>query len=137
MTLRYTFASLAATLLGCTSFAHAQDASLLDEYFTLFETQSANTLPLAETVTFDGTTLPQPIVGRPAVIGFLNQIVPSLGIEEIEVVQRFETLDGACVELVFQYEARDAVEYAHCLEFENGEITAIRLYFDPRPFLRE
>ena len=137
MKLRYRFASLLASILGCTSLAHAQDASLLDEYFALFETQSANTLPLAEDISFDGTTLPAPIVGRPAVVGFLNQIVPRLGIEEITVVQRFETLNGACVELVFEYEARDFVEYAHCLEFENGEITAIRLYFDPRPFLRE
>ncbi|MEM6827391.1 MAG: hypothetical protein AAF553_05560 [Pseudomonadota bacterium] len=114
---------------------HAQDTPVFDQYFTLFEKKSANELPLTDDVTFDGTLLPEAIRGKPAVVGFLNNAVPNLGIKSIKTVQKFETEEGACAELMFDYETRGTVEYVHCLEIEGGQISAIRLYFDPRPFL--
>ncbi|MEO1040710.1 MAG: nuclear transport factor 2 family protein [Pseudomonadota bacterium] len=120
-----------------TTAAQSQETPVFDTYFTLFETLSADHLPLTEDVTFDGTLLSDTIVGRENVVSFLNRAVPSLGIQSVAIQQRFETADGACAELIFTYETRGTVEYAHCLEIEDGEISAIRLYFDPRPFLNE
>ena len=127
-------------IMGCVTampLAYADTPSVLDQYLALYETESANVLPLTEDVTFDGSLLPEPIMGRDAVVSFLNRVVPSLGIKSVEIQQRFETADGACVEILFDYETLGQLEYAHCLEIEDGQISAIRLYFDPRPFLRE
>ena len=127
------------SVVGLSSVATAEDSKtpVFDAYFTVFEGGSADNLPLTDDVMFDGSLLPEPIAGRDAVVLFLNRVVPSLGIMSIDVKQIFETRDGACAELVFNYETLGQVEYAHCLEIAGGEISAIRLYFDPRPFLDE
>ncbi len=127
---------LAAALSGHAA-AEDEAASLFDQYFTLYETQSADDLPLTDDVTFDGSLLSETIVGKGNVVAFLNRVVANLGFQSVEVIQRLESDEGACAELIFHYETRGQVEYAHCLEFEEGQISAIRLYFDPRPFLED
>ena len=126
--------SFAAALVAVSlSTAKAEGPSLLDQYLAVFESKTAETLPLAENASFNGPLLSRPIVGRGDVAGFLTRVSTSL--EITQVIQRFETLDGACAELVFYFEEQDfTVDEVHCLTFEDGQITSVRLYFDPSPF---
>ena len=117
--------------------AHAEETPVLDQYLKMFQTMSADDLPLTNDVTFDGTLLQQQVSGRQAVVSFLNTTIPRLGFISVSVRQKFETSTGACAEMVFEYKERGSLEYAHCLEIEDGRIAAIRLYFDPRPFLQK
>jgi len=128
---------LLVTWLSAQAAAEDETGSLFDQYFTLYETQSADDLPLADDVTFDGPLLSEAIVGKHNVVAFLNRLVPNLGLQSVEVIQRLESDEGACAELLFHYETSGQLEYAHCLEFEQRKISAIRLYFDPRPFLED
>lgn len=110
--------------------------SLLDAYFSVFETKAADPLPLAEDATFFGSLLSEPIVGRDEVVAFLNRVAPSVQLKEVK--QSFESDEGACAELVFLVQADDlAMEEAHCLKIRDGEIQSIRLYYDPRPLLED
>ncbi|MEM1174123.1 MAG: nuclear transport factor 2 family protein [Pseudomonadota bacterium] len=107
---------------------------ILDAYFTVFETKTADHLPLADDATFFGALLAEPIVGRDQVIAFLNRVAPSVQLKDIK--QAYEGDTGGCAELVFVFEGQGVtLEEAHCLTISDGKITAIRLYFDPRPLL--
>ncbi|MEM6514101.1 MAG: nuclear transport factor 2 family protein [Pseudomonadota bacterium] len=108
--------------------------TVLNAYFSVFETKSANDLPLSEDATFYGALLPEPIVGREAIIAFLNRVAPSVELKEVK--QAFEGESGACAELVFTFSgAGVTLEEAHCLKIDEGQIVSIRLYYDPRPLL--
>jgi len=128
--------ALALFVLGplVPSSANAWELSALDRYLAALEEQTGAELPLSEEVTFNGSLLPQPIVGREQVLGFLNQVLPSIELTDIK--QRLEGPDGACAELVFHFPERGvSLDEVHCLTIKDGSITAIRLYFDPRPYL--
>lgn len=127
-------------LILCVSIAQVATASsdhpqtILKAYFSVFETKSANDLPLSEDATFYGALLPEPIVGREAIIAFLNRVAPSVELKEVK--QAFEGENGACAELVFAFlGAGITLEEAHCLKIDDGKIVSIRLYYDPRPLL--
>ena len=127
------FGFAAAFVAASLSTAKAESPSLLDQYLAVFESKTAETVPLAENANFNGPLLAKPLVGRGDVAGFLTRVSTSL--EITRVIQRFETLDGACAELVFYVEEQDfTADEVHCLTYEDGQITSVRLYFDPSPF---
>ncbi|MEL7393364.1 MAG: hypothetical protein AAFU81_02100 [Pseudomonadota bacterium] len=126
------FAVLAvASVAAC---AHSAPPPVLDEYLRVFEEKSTDHLVLTDDASFFGALLSDPIVGDQEIIAFLNRVLPSL--ELVEVKQAHQGLNGACAELVFQFGDQD-LEEAHCITFEQGAISSIRLYFDPRPLLPE
>ena len=133
-------AAALAAVAGCSQSMDAGPAAeasnpspnLLGAYLAVFEAEAADALPLADDASFYGALLPAPIVGRDEVRAFLNRVAPS--VELLEVRQQFEGPDGACAELLFRFGELE-LEEAHCLKFEDGQIAAIRLYYDPRPLL--
>lgn len=128
---RETLTSLLALsfLAGC---AHSEPAPAMGDYLSIFKTKTTETLALTEDATFYGPLLSEPIKGRDQITQFYSQVLPSL--ELIEVTHAYEGPNGGCAELVFKLGERE-LEEAHCIRFEQGRITSIRLYFDPRPFL--
>ena len=106
----------------------------LDAYLAVFETKTADQLPLAADATFIGSLLSEPIVGKDQVVSFLNRVAPSVQLKQVK--QSFEGDGGACAELVFVFQNQDVtLEEAHCIRIGDGKITSIRLYYDPRPLL--
>ncbi|MEM1380409.1 MAG: hypothetical protein AAGH41_07285 [Pseudomonadota bacterium] len=122
----------AAAFSSCTGLPNDQHEALLSIYIDVFDKNAVDGLPLAENVTFSGPLLAEPIVGRDQVAAFLSQVSPSVAV--IEVRQSFEGPEGGCAELALRVGDRD-VEEVHCVTFDDGAISAIRLYFDPRPLL--
>lgn len=117
-----------------TTVADETNQPILNAYFSVFETKMADQLPLAESATFFGSLLSEPIVGKKEVISFLNRVAPSVKLEQVK--QSFEGDNGACAELVFVFQSQDVtLEEAHCIRIKDGKITSIRLYYDPRPLL--
>ena len=109
---------------------------ILEAYFLVFDTKSANDLPLSEDATFFGSLLSEPITGRDQVVAFLNRVAPSVELKQVK--QAFEGPYGACAELVFFFQAQDVtLEEAHCIKIRDGKILSIRLYYDPRPLMGE
>lgn len=111
------------------------DQPMLDQYLAVFIDKSADDLPLTDGATFYGALLPAPIVGRDEVTAFLNRVSPAVDL--VEVRQRFEGESGACAELLFRFGGGVELEEAHCLTIQGDNISAIRLYYDPRPLLDE
>ncbi|MEO0365957.1 MAG: hypothetical protein AAF265_10725 [Pseudomonadota bacterium] len=124
----------AGLCLPGTTYSQSNSQPVLDTYLSVFKTNTADDLPLADDVTFLGALLPEPIVGRDQVIVFLNRVAPSVQLTQVK--QAFESPSGACAELVFALQDGDLImEEAHCIRIRDGEIVSIRLYFDPRPLL--
>lgn len=120
-------------LLIATSATWAAD-SKLQTYLDALRSGSAHDLPLTGDATFYGALLPAPIVGRDAVVSFLNRVLPSITLKEVR--QQFEGENGACAELLFEFEGLpEPLEEAHCIEYEGDSISRIRLYYDPRPLI--
>ena len=116
-------------LAGC---VHAESTPVLDEYLSVFNEKTTANLPLSDDASFYGPLLSEPIVGNDEVAQFLDRVLPSL--ELVRVKQALEGDGGACAELVFGFGDRE-LEEVHCIEFQQGAITSLRLYFDPRPLL--
>ena len=118
----------------CPALAASQDQPLLTAYLSIFNSNVADDLPLSDGVTFYGSLLSEPIRGRDNVVVFLNRVTPSIQLKEVK--QAYEGTTGACAELVFVLHEQDiTLEEAHCMQIRNGQIEAIRLYYDPRPLM--
>lgn len=125
---------IALLAVGASGSACADDTSLIDQYLSVFDQNSADDLPLTDDASFDGALLDEPIIGRDNVIAFLNRVSP--GVEFTQIVHRFETDKGACLEARVEFSGVDGtLEEAHCFDIEDGKIAAVRLYYDPRPLL--
>ncbi|MEL7312615.1 MAG: hypothetical protein AAFN07_13970 [Pseudomonadota bacterium] len=130
------FVLVISALLLCPAEALAgeHDYPILDAYLSVFRSKVADELPLSDDVTFYGSLLPEPIVGRNQVITFFNKVAPSVQLRQVK--QAFEGANGACAELVFYFEGADVLlEEAHCIQIKDGKILSIRLYYDPRPLM--
>ena len=104
----------------------------MDQYLTVFTEKTTDNLLLSDDASFYGPLLSEPIVGNDEIVQFLDQVLPSF--ELVQVKQALEGDDGACAELVFRYGDLE-LEEVHCMDFQQGVISSIRLYFDPRPIL--
>lgn len=101
---------------------------VLDEYLNVFKETTTANLPLSEDASFYGPLLAGPIVGNDKVVQHLDRVLPLR--EFVRVKQALGGDDGACAVLVFRFGDRE-FEEAHCIEFQQGAITSIRLYYDP------
>lgn len=114
--------------------ADSPSNGLMDLYLTVLNGAAVESLPLADDVEFMGSALEAPFEGAAAVKAFLSRVQPAL--ERIEVRQITTGPKGGCLELVAHTKWTETpLEEVHCLGVEDGQITRIRLYFDPRPLL--
>ena len=116
--------------------ADSVDARYIAEaYIDALQEKSMDDLPLATDVTFSGPLLPEPIVGRGPVSAFLNRVAPALASVDVKSINTHDK--GACIEteVVFASMPDRSLPEVACLSVNQGEITGIRLYFDPRPLI--
>ena len=108
---------------------------IAEAYIDALQEKSMDDLPLATDVTFSGPLLPEPIVGRGPVSAFLNRVAPALASVDVKSINTHDK--GACIEteVVFASMPDRSLPEVACLSVNQGEITGIRLYFDPRPLI--
>jgi len=107
-------------------------AKLLDAYIAGYTTGDYTNVRFAADVTFEGPVTNGKIVGKSALQKFLSNVRAKA------VRVKRQIIDGqvACVLAEFETAEGIAVPFCEFFRIENGEITEIRPYFDPRPLIR-
>lgn len=129
--------TIAAIIIGLTH-AYADDVppaqAALIAYGQALEGKSVAALNLHPAVRFSGPLLAKPLTGRDAVRGLYGRVFS--GMNSINITRISFADDGGCIELAIELEGQPApLAEVHCLNVQNGQITKITLYLDPRPLL--
>jgi Domain of unknown function (DUF4904) len=107
-------------------------AKLLEAYIDGYKSGDYGKVRFAADVTFEGPLTNGKIVGKPAVQRFLSNAHAK------DVRVKRQIIDGqfACVLADFESTEGIVVPFCEFFRIRNGEISEIRPYFDPRPFVR-
>jgi hypothetical protein len=105
---------------------------LLDAYIGGYTTGDYANVRFAADVRFEGPLTNGRILGKAAV----QKFVSSVRAKDVRVKRQI--IDGhvACVLADFETAEGIVVPFCEFFRIENGEITEIRPYFDPRPLIR-
>ncbi|MEM0928503.1 MAG: hypothetical protein AAGI89_04335 [Pseudomonadota bacterium] len=125
--------ALAATLFVALAISPGNEA-VAQTFFDGMASGDVEQIKLADAVTFSGPLLNEPLSGKPAVSSFLDGVAAQLS---ITVEQTYLSETGTCSEVTARSASGIQTEEAICLDIQDGEVTSIRLYFDPRPFLED
>jgi hypothetical protein len=84
-------------------------------------------VPLAEDVTFEGPLMPK-LTGRPAVLGFLNMILPAVK----NVIPKQHIVEEEFVATMFDMETVNGTDrVVDWIQLQAGEIKAIQAFYYP------
>ena len=108
--------------------SRAEKVAAVEAYLDCFTTRDLSQLPLAEDATFEGPLVPK-LVGRQTIKGFLLRILPM--IKGIQLERHI--VEGDSVATVFDMETVNGVDHVFdYIQVVNGEIKAIRTFYDPK-----
>jgi hypothetical protein len=107
-------------------------AKLLNANIAGYTTGDFTNVRFAADVTFEGPLTNGKILGKAAVQKFLS----SVRAKDVRVQRQIIDGQVACVLADFETAEGIVVPFCEFFRIENGEITEIRPYFDPRPLIR-
>jgi hypothetical protein len=108
-------------------------ATKVETYIAALISGKYDGVAFSDNVEFLGPLHESPLVGKAAVLGFLEEV--STWVKDVRIQKRI--VDDGSVCLLIDFEAKDGtvVQMADYIELRGGKIVSIRPFYDPRPLL--
>jgi len=112
-----------------------KQVNILDQYFEGIFNNEINSIPLADSVTFQGPLVTGILSGKDDVTDFLTDVAASFSNAQYHTVR--DIIDGEHVFSLVQIRLSGGqiLDMGHVFEIRDGQINAVQILFDPRIML--